>query len=75
MPPGRTSPDTSLHTETALRASLQVQVGGREQGGYAVDVDDWMYLVDEDTLLNRSSINKLGIRFGEITIAFRKRKG
>jgi len=44
------------------------------QGGYEVDVDDWMYLVDDDTLLNRSSINKFGIRFGDITIAFRKRK-
>ena len=30
--------------------------------------------VDEDTLLNRSSINKFGIRFAEITIGFRKRK-
>ncbi len=46
-----------------------------DQGGHAVDVDDWMYLVDEDTLLNRSTINKFGIRFGEITIGFRKRKG
>ena len=46
-----------------------------DQGGHAVDVDDWMYLVDEDTLLNRSTINKFGIRFAEITIGFRKRKG
>jgi hypothetical protein len=44
-----------------------------DQGGYEVDVDDWMYLVDKDTLLNRSTINKLGIRFGDITICFRKR--
>lgn len=58
----------------ALRWNYVLQLPA-EQGGYAVDVDDWMYLVDEDTLLNRSSINKLGIRFGEITIAFRKRKG
>ena len=45
-----------------------------EQGGHEVDVDDWMYLVDQDTLLNRSTINKFGIRFADITIAFRKRK-
>ena len=45
-----------------------------EQGGYEVDLDDWMYLVDEDTLLNRSVIEKFGIRFAEITIAFRKRR-
>jgi hypothetical protein len=45
-----------------------------EQGGWQVDLDDWMYLVDADTMLNRSEIRKFGIRFAEITIAFRKRK-
>jgi len=45
-----------------------------EQGGWEVNLDDWMVLVDEDTMLNRSEIAKLGIRFGEITIAFRRRK-
>jgi hypothetical protein len=44
-----------------------------EQDGYEVDLDDWMYLVDDKTLLNRSEIRKFGIRFAEITIAFRKR--
>jgi hypothetical protein len=43
------------------------------QGGWEVDIDDWMYLVDDQTLLNRSTITKFGIRFAEITIAFRKR--
>lgn len=43
-----------------------------EQGGYEVDLDDWMYLVDEKTMLNRSVIRKFGIRFAEITIAFRR---
>jgi len=44
-----------------------------DQGGWEVDIDDWMYLVDDATLLNRSTIEKFGIRFAEITIAFRKR--
>jgi len=43
-----------------------------EQGGWEVDLDDWMYLVDAQTLLNRSTITKFGIRFAEITIAFRR---
>lgn len=43
-----------------------------EQGGWEVDLDDWMFLVDERTMLNRSTIKKFGIRFAEITIAFRK---
>lgn len=45
----------------------------QDQGGWKVDVDDWMYLVDEATLLNRSTIGKFGIRFADITIAFRRR--
>jgi hypothetical protein len=44
-----------------------------EQGGWEVDLDDWMFLVDEGTLLNRTEIRKFGIRFADITIAFRKR--
>lgn len=43
------------------------------QGGYDVDIDDWMYLIDADTLLNRSEIRKFGVRFADITIAFRRR--
>ncbi len=43
-----------------------------DQGGWEVDVDDWMWLIDERTLLNRSTITKFGIRFAEITIAFRR---
>lgn len=45
-----------------------------EQGGWDVVLDDWMYLVDGDTMLNRSVITKFGLRFAEITIAFRRRK-
>ncbi|HSO08199.1 MAG TPA: DUF3833 domain-containing protein [Pelomicrobium sp.] len=43
------------------------------QGGYEMDMNDWMYLVDEATLLNRTEMRKFGIRFADITIAFRKR--
>lgn len=45
-----------------------------EQGGWEVDLDDWMYLVDAETMLNRSEIRKFGLKFADITIAFRKRK-
>jgi len=44
-----------------------------DQGGWEVNLDDWMFLVDAETMLNRTEIRKFGIRFGEITIAFRKR--
>ena len=40
---------------------------------WEMDMDDWMYLVDEKTMLNRTTMSKLGFRVGEITLAFRKR--
>jgi hypothetical protein len=39
---------------------------------YHVDLDDWMYLIDEHTLLNRSEMRKFGLRVGEVTLSFRK---
>ncbi|WP_049278077.1 DUF3833 family protein, partial [Pseudomonas putida] len=37
-----------------------------------VDLDDWMYLMDDDTLINRSSMSKLGVEIGQITLFFRR---
>lgn len=39
---------------------------------YEVSVDDWMYLMDEDTLINRSSMSKFGVEFGQVTLFFRR---
>jgi hypothetical protein len=40
---------------------------------YHVDMDDWMYLVDDRTLGNRTVLTKFGLKMAEITIFFRKR--
>ena len=42
-------------------------------GGYEMNMDDWMWMVDDKTLTNRTSMSKLGVKFAEITIFFRKR--
>ena len=52
------------------RYVLALEVDGKT---YHVDFDDWMYLIDERTLLNRSEMSKFGIRLGEVTLAFRKK--
>lgn len=39
---------------------------------YEVSLDDWMYLMDEDTLINRSSMSKFGVEVGQITLFFRR---
>ena len=40
---------------------------------YHVDLDDWMYLIDDRVMLNRATMSKLGFRLGEITLSFTKR--
>jgi len=39
---------------------------------YRVHFDDWMYLLDEQTLANRSFMSKLGVELGQVTLFFRK---
>ena len=38
-----------------------------------VDLDDWMYLIDERVMLNRATMSKWGVRLGEITLSFTRR--
>lgn len=40
-----------------------------------VQFDDWMYLMDERVMLNRAEMSKLGVRLGEVTLAFVRRSG
>ncbi|GAB4059709.1 DUF3833 domain-containing protein [Uliginosibacterium sediminicola] len=39
---------------------------------YNVDFDDWMYLMDDKIMLNRSVMSKFGVRLGEVTLSFSK---
>ncbi|MAW06432.1 MAG: hypothetical protein CL918_07835 [Deltaproteobacteria bacterium] len=40
---------------------------------YKVNFEDWMYLLDKDTLLARSYMNKWGFDLGEVTIVMNKK--
>ena len=40
---------------------------------YNMDMDDWMWMIDEKTMANRTTMTKLGVRVAEISIFFRKR--
>lgn len=40
---------------------------------YHVDLDDWMYLIDDRVMLNRATMSKFGVRLGEITLSFTRR--
>lgn len=37
-----------------------------------VNFDDWMYLQDDTTLLNRAFVTKWGFKVGEVTLFFKK---
>ena len=41
---------------------------------YDVALDDWMYLMSDEVMLNRTVMTKFGFRVGEVTISFFKRK-
>ena len=40
---------------------------------YQVDFDDWMFLMDDRVMLNRSTMSKWGFDLGEVTLTFVKR--
>lgn len=46
----------------------------RDGGGtIELDMDDWMWLLDTKTVMNRTGFSKFGIKFGEVSFFFRKR--
>jgi hypothetical protein len=40
---------------------------------YHVDFDDWMFLMNDKVMLNRSVMRKFGFTLGELTLSFHKR--
>jgi hypothetical protein len=52
-----------------LRYVLQVPVGGKT---YDIDMDDWLYAVDDRVLLNRTRMTKFGFSVGSVTATFVK---
>lgn len=52
------------------RYVLKLPVDGKV---YQVDFDDWMFLMDDKVMLNRSYMSKWGVKLGEVTLTFVKR--
>ena len=50
--------------------TLDLPVG---KSSYHVQLDDWMYLMDDRIMINKSKMSKLGIYLGELTIVFTKK--
>ncbi|MES2718913.1 MAG: DUF3833 domain-containing protein [Pseudomonadota bacterium] len=54
------------------RYTLLLPVDGRT---WEVQFDDWMFLVDEQVMLNRAVMSKFGIRLGEVLLSFQRLPG
>ncbi|WP_028455405.1 DUF3833 domain-containing protein [Chitinilyticum litopenaei] len=52
------------------RYRLNLPVDGKV---YEVEFDDWMWLQEDDVLLNRSVMRKFGFDLGEVFLSFKKR--
>ncbi len=52
------------------RYTMLLPVDGRT---YEMQFDDWMFLIDECTMINRASMRKFGIELGQVTLMFRKK--
>ena len=40
---------------------------------WKIKFDDWMYLVENNILLNKATMSKFGLKVGEVTIVFQKK--
>ncbi len=64
------------HGESAGNAfhwkyTLDLPVGTKT---YHVQFDDWMYLMSDEVMLNKSKMSKFGFDLGEVTLSFYKKK-
>lgn len=39
-----------------------------------VDMEDWMFLIDDKVMLNRTAMSKYGVSLGNVTLSFTKRQ-
>lgn len=49
--------------------TLRIPVDGK---AWDIQLNDWMYLVDDNNLINRASMTKWGVQVGEITLFIKK---
>lgn len=52
-----------------LNYVLRVPVGDRT---YDLKFDDWMWLVEDEVIINRATMKKFGFRVGELTVVIQK---
>ena len=55
---------------SAVMLNYKIQLT-KEAGGHALNVTDWMYLMENGSVMNRSQFRKFGIKVGELVATIR----
>lgn len=74
----RAEADDVVGAGTGIQAGPTVQLNYRirlpeESGGHVLDTVDWMYLMDNGSIMNRSQFRKYGIKVAELVATMRKK--
>lgn len=62
---------TGIQRGNAARMQYRLRVM-RTGGAITVGMEDWFYLMDDGTLINRARMSKFGIKVGELVVSFRR---
>lgn len=61
---------TGQQTGAAVKLNYKIRLP-EASGGHVLDVTDWMYLMENGTILNRSEMRKFGIKVAELIATIR----
>ena len=64
-------PGTGTQDGSAVRLEYTIRLP-ESAGGHALHVTDWLYLVDDRTIVNRSQFRKFGIKVAELVATMRR---
>ncbi len=52
-----------------MQYTLRVKVNGKDRD---INIDDWLYAINDKVVINRSTLSKFGLTLGQLTITFSK---
>jgi hypothetical protein len=64
-------PGRGTQVGNAVRLEYRIRLAP-SAGGHVLDVIDWMYLLENGTIMNRSQFRKFGIKVAELVATMRK---
>ena len=67
-------PAEGVVSGNAVRMTYRLQLPERA-GGHVLDVVDWLYLMEDGTIINRSDMRKFGFKAAELFAVFRRPAG